>query len=303
MKLPISIPAILATVLVHAALLTVLATLDFNAQETEIAPVPLSVELIETPPPAPATPVSKLPAKPVVPSPPPPPKTQPAPEQIKPRPSAKPEAPAKPKPRDPKRDLARRDTAKPETVKPEKVKPKAAKPKEIKPAPARRDSTKATAAEPEALPNNEEAPVAPTTPPPPAPATATPTRQPESRRPADSPDGDRPVRSNAPATPPPSAPAARTSASIASYAATNRKPPYPRLSRSSGEQGTVVLKVLVQADGTVGALEIARSSGYPLLDQSATSTVRTWRFNPATVDGRPVSEWYQIPIPFTLHEP
>lgn len=106
----------------------------------------------------------------------------------------------------------------------------------------------------------------------------------------------------------PSAPAAapaapaRTSASDASYAASNRKPPYPRLSRSNEEQGTVVLRVLVKADGTAGAVEVKNSSGYPLLDESARSTVQSWHFKPATADGKPVAEWYQVTIPFTLQD-
>jgi periplasmic protein TonB len=103
----------------------------------------------------------------------------------------------------------------------------------------------------------------------------------------------------APVTPP--APA-RTSASDASYGASNRKPPYPRRSRSNDEQGTVLLRVLVKADGTAGAVEIKNSSGYPLLDESARSTVQTWRFKPATVDGKPVAEWYQLAVPFTLQD-
>lgn len=61
-----------------------------------------------------------------------------------------------------------------------------------------------------------------------------------------------------------------------------------------------MLRVLVNADGTAGAVEIRNSSGYPLLDESAKSTVQTWRFKPATVDGKPVAEWYQLSIPFTL---
>ncbi|WP_151636567.1 energy transducer TonB [Noviherbaspirillum aerium] len=98
---------------------------------------------------------------------------------------------------------------------------------------------------------------------------------------------------------PPSPP--RTPVSIpASYAATNRKPEYPRLSRQLEEQGTVVLRVLVRADGTAGTVEIRTSSGFPLLDQSARNAVQTWRFNPATSDGKPVDEWFLIPIPFKL---
>ena len=97
-------------------------------------------------------------------------------------------------------------------------------------------------------------------------------------------------------------PQVKVGASDAAYAASNRKPPYPRLSRINEEQGTVVLRVLVKADGTAGDVEIKNSSSFPLLDESARSTVRTWRFKPATVDGKPVAEWYQLAIPFTLQE-
>ncbi len=64
----------------------------------------------------------------------------------------------------------------------------------------------------------------------------------------------------------------------------------------------MVLRVLVKAYGSAGAVEVKTSSGYPLLDESARSTVQTWRFNPATIDGKPVTEWYQVAIPFTLQE-
>jgi protein TonB len=106
----------------------------------------------------------------------------------------------------------------------------------------------------------------------------------------------------APAAPPaPPVPAVKTGVSIpASHAASNRKPAYPAMSRRYGEEGTVVLRVLVRADGTAGQVEIKKSSGYPALDESAKSAVETWRFNPATIDGKPVSEWYEQAIPFTL---
>ena len=92
----------------------------------------------------------------------------------------------------------------------------------------------------------------------------------------------------------------RTSASEASYASTNRTPPYPRIALANGEEGTVVLRVLVTQEGTAGAVEVKTSSGHALLDESARKTVQTWRFKPATVDGKPVAEWYQVPIPFKL---
>ncbi len=94
---------------------------------------------------------------------------------------------------------------------------------------------------------------------------------------------------------------ARTGVSIsASYAASNRPPVQPARSLRNNEEGKVVLRVLVQADGTAGEVQVRTSSGFPLLDAAARNAVQTWRFNPATSDGRPVEEWYLVPIIFKL---
>ena len=74
------------------------------------------------------------------------------------------------------------------------------------------------------------------------------------------------------------------------------------MSRRYNEQGTVVLRVLVSADGTAGEVLLRKSSTYPLLDRSALAAVRNWRFVAATRDGIPVSEWYEISIPYTLQD-
>jgi protein TonB len=100
---------------------------------------------------------------------------------------------------------------------------------------------------------------------------------------------------------PPTAPPVKTAVSIsASYAASNPFPPYPKMSLSNQEEGTVMLRVLVQSDGTAGDVQVKTSSGYALLDKSARTTVRGWRFNPTTLDGKPVAQWYQVPIQFKL---
>ncbi len=72
----------------------------------------------------------------------------------------------------------------------------------------------------------------------------------------------------------------------------NSPPPYPAVARRMGEQGEVRLDVHVDADGTVSDVRLKQSSGSDTLDRTAVDTVRKWRFKPATVDGRPVSEWY-----------
>ena len=82
----------------------------------------------------------------------------------------------------------------------------------------------------------------------------------------------------------------------------NPKPPYPPVSRSKGEQGTVLLKVCVSATGTVDSVDIAKSSGFVRLDRSANDTVERWRFHPARKGGNPVAMCYQLPIRFSLDQ-
>jgi len=104
----------------------------------------------------------------------------------------------------------------------------------------------------------------------------------------------------APAAPAPPPAPVKTAPTDAAYASSNRKPRYPRVSQANGDEGTTVLHVLVKADGSAGEVQVKQSSGFPLLDESARSTVQSWRFTPATVDGKPVAEWYQVDVPFKL---
>ncbi|MEA5097440.1 MAG: energy transducer TonB [Burkholderiaceae bacterium] len=94
---------------------------------------------------------------------------------------------------------------------------------------------------------------------------------------------------------------ARTPVSLpADHAASNRKPVYPLLSRRNDEQGTVILRVLVTEDGRAGSVQLAQSSGHPLLDESAQAAVQVWRFRPAMRNNQPIAEWYRLAIPFKL---
>ena len=82
----------------------------------------------------------------------------------------------------------------------------------------------------------------------------------------------------------------------------NPKPPYPPVSRSKGEQGTVLLKVCVAATGVVDSVDVAKSSGFVRLDRSANDTVNRWRFNPARKGGQAVPMCYHLPIRFSLDQ-
>ncbi|WAV88564.1 energy transducer TonB [Oxalobacter aliiformigenes] len=82
----------------------------------------------------------------------------------------------------------------------------------------------------------------------------------------------------------------------------NPKPPYPAVSRRMGEEGVVVLSVMIEADGTVSDVKLKHSSGFPRLDASALKTVRHWRYVPARKNGRPVAFRYVQPIRFSLDD-
>ena len=65
----------------------------------------------------------------------------------------------------------------------------------------------------------------------------------------------------------------------------------------------MLLRVLVGADGAVERIEIAHSSGFDSLDDSAIETVRSrWRFIPARRDGVSIESWVEVPIRFALTE-
>lgn len=80
----------------------------------------------------------------------------------------------------------------------------------------------------------------------------------------------------------------------------NPAPPYPEKARERGEQGKVLVRALINADGTVAELAMKRSSGFANLDRSALETVKKWRFVPARRGSDAVSAWVVVPITFSL---
>jgi TonB family protein len=78
------------------------------------------------------------------------------------------------------------------------------------------------------------------------------------------------------------------------------KPDYPLLARQQGWEGSVTLRLELVADGTIGTVQIASSSGHPLLDTAAETAAKTWTHVPATQDGVAVTRWVDITLTFTL---
>lgn len=80
----------------------------------------------------------------------------------------------------------------------------------------------------------------------------------------------------------------------------NPPPVYPPLARRMGEQGRVLLRVRVAADGLAHQVELKTSSGSPRLDHAALDTVKRWRFVPARQGDQSVAAWVVVPISFSL---
>lgn len=101
------------------------------------------------------------------------------------------------------------------------------------------------------------------------------------------------------ATPAPPAPQVELPSSDADYLQ-NAKPAYPAHSRRLGEQGKVIVRVLIGADGVAQKAEIRTSSGFERLDQSALATVQRWRYVPGKRAGVVEAMWFSIPVNFVL---
>jgi len=98
-----------------------------------------------------------------------------------------------------------------------------------------------------------------------------------------------------PAAPPPIQEAQYQSASLR-----NPAPSYPPLSQRFGEEGKVLLRVLVSPAGEALAVELLTSSGYPRLDAAARKMVAKWRFIPAKQGQETLQTWLRVPVVFQL---
>jgi protein TonB len=80
----------------------------------------------------------------------------------------------------------------------------------------------------------------------------------------------------------------------------NPAPNYPSVSRRLGEQGKVLLRVQVAADGKADFVTLHTSSGSNRLDQAALAAVKKWRFVPAKRGGQAVSASVVVPVSFSI---
>lgn len=80
----------------------------------------------------------------------------------------------------------------------------------------------------------------------------------------------------------------------------NPKPAYPALSRRLGEEGKVLLKVRVTADGHPASVDLEKTSGFDRLDEAARQAVSRWRFVPAKRGEEAIEASVIVPLVFRL---
>jgi protein TonB len=272
-----------------------------QAQESEVvtgAPAPAQPPSVEAPPPPEPSPQTPQPPAPAVPPPaaPPPPEAMRAPPELAPPPPA-----PLPQPAPQTVPLAEPAPAlalplpprPPEAAPPVTLPPEAVAPVTLPPPPP-------PTAEPEPEPEPAEALPLPPPMPPPAPPRPAPSR-PAEPRPA--PAAAQPGPS-APAQPPVPQGGSQATGRVTPpgllAGVRNAEPEYPFASRQRGEQGVVGVVIRVGETGAVTAVEVAQSSGYPALDDSARRAVLQWKLKPAMRDGVPIPGSIRTAIHFSL---
>lgn len=123
-------------------------------------------------------------------------------------------------------------------------------------------------------------------------------------RPIETPPAPAPVSAPAPATPAPAAAPVpmgpRTLPLSAVQYLVMPQLEYPRASRRQRESGRAQVRVLIDEAGQPRTVEIASSTGFPLLDQAAVAAVRKARFKPYQENGQAQAAYAVIPLTFDL---
>lgn len=79
----------------------------------------------------------------------------------------------------------------------------------------------------------------------------------------------------------------------------NALPAYPQEARATGKTGTVILKVVILADGRVADVQVLR--GDEPFVSAAVAAVKTWKYEPARYKGQAITVYRIIQIPFKLN--
>jgi protein TonB len=69
-----------------------------------------------------------------------------------------------------------------------------------------------------------------------------------------------------------------------------------------GEQGAVIVRVVINTNGTAGSVTVEKSSGYERLDEAALNAVKRALFKPPSENGVPFIGVALVPINFSTQD-
>jgi protein TonB len=78
-------------------------------------------------------------------------------------------------------------------------------------------------------------------------------------------------------------------------------PEYPAAARNKGISGTVTVKILIAASGSVEDAKVENATPPGVFEESALRAVRSWRFEPAMQKGKAVTAWLSQKIRYELN--
>ena len=81
----------------------------------------------------------------------------------------------------------------------------------------------------------------------------------------------------------------------------NRSLQYPQISRKNNSQGRVIVRFIINSNGTVTSPQVVRSSGDCNLDMEAVRVIESMpKWKPGKHKGKPVRVFFTLPIVFKL---
>lgn len=80
------------------------------------------------------------------------------------------------------------------------------------------------------------------------------------------------------------------------------KPIYPEEARRRGITGRVILRVQIDAAGSVREVLVQSAEPPGVFEVQAVEALRKWRFKPTMDKGMPVGIWLTMPVRFVLND-
>jgi TonB family protein len=78
-------------------------------------------------------------------------------------------------------------------------------------------------------------------------------------------------------------------------------PPYTQAARDAKAEGIVLIEAIVRKDGSIDTVKVLRGIGYGLDESAVNAIAHDWKFQPGTLNGKPVSVKILVETSFRLY--